>query len=74
MGADDGTPAPAGTERVRCLECGTVYAKPAGGGAVERNPGCPKCGYVGWIPVTPEEEPPAPRRSGGDPPLRLVGR
>jgi hypothetical protein len=36
-------------ERVRCLECGTKYVKPADGGTVSRNPGCPRCGYVGWI-------------------------
>jgi hypothetical protein len=43
-------------ESVRCLECGAVYAKPAGGGTVQANPGCPECGYVGWValarPVT----------------------
>lgn len=38
-------------ESVRCLECGSVYAKPTAGGTVEENPGCPVCGYVGWIPV-----------------------
>jgi hypothetical protein len=36
-------------ESVRCLECGAVYAKPAGGGTVLANPGCPECGYVGWV-------------------------
>jgi hypothetical protein len=36
-------------ESVRCLECGAVYAKPAGGGTVRDNPGCPDCGYVGWV-------------------------
>jgi hypothetical protein len=36
---------------VRCLECGGVYAKPTIGGTTETNPGCPVCGYVGWIPV-----------------------
>ena len=36
-------------ENVRCLECGEVYAKPSGGGTLSRNPGCPECGYVGWI-------------------------
>jgi hypothetical protein len=36
-------------ESVRCLECGFVYAKPAGGGTVRENPGCPDCGYVGWL-------------------------
>ncbi len=51
-------PALAVVESVRCLECGAVYAKPAGGGTVRANPGCPECGYVGWlavsIPVTRE--------------------
>jgi hypothetical protein len=36
-------------ESVRCLECGALYAKPAGGGTVQANPGCPECGYVGWV-------------------------
>jgi predicted nucleic acid-binding Zn-ribbon protein len=38
-------------ESVRCLECGAIYAKPAGGGTVHQNPGCPECGYVGWVGV-----------------------
>ncbi|TMK62922.1 MAG: hypothetical protein E6G60_08750 [Actinobacteria bacterium] len=38
-------------ESVRCLECGAIYAKPAGGGTVRQNPGCPECGYVGWVDV-----------------------
>ena len=36
-------------DRVRCLECGSKYVKPADGGTVHENPGCPRCGYVGWI-------------------------
>ena len=36
-------------ESVLCLECGAVYAKPSDGGTVRQNPGCPECGYVGWI-------------------------
>jgi hypothetical protein len=36
-------------ERVRCLGCGVVYVKPTGGGTVSANPGCPECGYVGWV-------------------------
>jgi hypothetical protein len=48
-------------ERVQCLECGTRYIKPAGGTTVQRNPGCPRCGYVGWIsafvPATSDTEP-----------------
>jgi hypothetical protein len=53
--ADDGTTMPArqettlATDRVRCLACETTYSKPVGGGTLVANPGCPKCGYVGWI-------------------------
>jgi predicted nucleic acid-binding Zn-ribbon protein len=36
-------------ESVRCLECGAVYTKPGDGGTVRENPGCPECGYVGWV-------------------------
>ena len=50
-------------ESVRCLECGAVYAKPAGGGIVQTNPGCPECGYVGWIPVSLPREPATRHRS-----------
>ena len=50
-------------ESVRCLECSEIYSKPAAGGTVEKNPGCPMCGYVGWIPLTVPEE--SPRRFGG---------
>jgi len=39
-------------ESVRCLECGSVYAKPSGGGTVQQNPGCPDCGYLGWLSAT----------------------
>ena len=51
MKPDSGDEAPSLTvlENVRCLECGAVYAKPSGGGTVRQNPGCPECGYVGWI-------------------------
>jgi hypothetical protein len=36
-------------QRVRCLGCGVAYVKPTGGGTVSANPGCPECGYVGWV-------------------------
>jgi hypothetical protein len=39
-------------ESVCCLECGATYAKPAAGGTVRENPGCPDCGYVGWVAAT----------------------
>jgi hypothetical protein len=40
-------------ESVRCLDCGVVYARPVGGGTVRENPGCPDCGYLGWMPTSP---------------------
>jgi predicted nucleic acid-binding Zn-ribbon protein len=61
-------------ESVRCLECGEVYAKPSVGGTVEQNPGCPACGYVGWIPVSLPREPGARHRSDADPRRHLSSR
>ena len=49
-------------ESVRCLECGEVYSKPSAGGTVTKNPGCPRCGYVGWIPLSLPDEVEARRR------------
>jgi hypothetical protein len=47
---DDGeTQLPSVVHTVRCLGCGVVYPKPARGGTVAANPGCPRCGYVGWL-------------------------
>jgi hypothetical protein len=40
-----------GTQSVTCLECGTTYPKPVKGSTTARNPGCPNCGYVGWLEV-----------------------
>lgn len=57
-------------EGVRCLECGEIYAKPVAGGTVQMNPGCPCCGYVGWIPLT-VPAPPRVRRRYGASLLRL---
>jgi len=57
-------------ERVRCLDCGWAYSKPMGGGTAAANPGCPECGYVGWLPATIPGAPTAPSRSGEDLPLR----
>jgi phage FluMu protein Com len=61
-------------ESVRCLECGEVYAKPSAGGTVEKNPGCPVCGYVGWIPLTLPDEGGGPRHSGEGPHLRRFAK
>ena len=58
-------------ESVRCLECSEVYAKPLAGGTVDKNPGCPLCGYVGWIPLTRPPEPASLRSVEGPPPLRF---
>ena len=44
--SDNATHAP---DRVRCLECGDVYLKPHGRGTAGSNPGCPTCGYIGWV-------------------------
>jgi hypothetical protein len=38
-------------EQVRCLNCRQVYDKPVNGSTAGRNPGCPVCGYVGWLSV-----------------------
>jgi hypothetical protein len=51
-------------ESVCCLECGDIYAKPVGGGTVQTNPGCPECGYLGWIPLSLPGESLGQRRSG----------
>jgi hypothetical protein len=37
---------------VRCLGCGWIYPKPQGGGTAQANPGCPRCGYAGWLPAS----------------------
>ena len=59
-------------ESVRCLECGEVYAKPRAGGTVQENPGCPECGYVGWMSTAPAftEEWSTPRSAAGRQPYR----
>jgi phage FluMu protein Com len=55
-------------QTVRCLECGAVYAKPASGGTATANPGCPECGYVGWVTSSaPLTEPSMQHRFGAGP-------
>jgi hypothetical protein len=57
-------------ESVRCLGCGTVYSKPSRGGTARANPGCPDCGYVGWLSVNVPVKPvPSQRRSDEGPQL-----
>jgi len=54
-------------DRVRCLECGCTYSKPSLGGTVQENPGCPRCGYLGWISASiPLSEDFVQRRSAAD--------
>jgi hypothetical protein len=66
MGANDSDEARlTRVERVRCLHCSASYVKPVGGGTVSANPGCPECGYVGWV----LEQVPVIR---GAPPSRFV--
>jgi hypothetical protein len=54
-------------ESVRCLECGYEYSKPAGGGTSATNPGCPECGYLGWLPMAVRKAWPLSRSVGGPP-------
>lgn len=61
---------------MRCLECGSIYAKPCDGGTVHENPGCPDCGYVGWVVADtprPVTGPATPLRHGGGHLPRLFG-
>jgi hypothetical protein len=58
-------------ESVVCLECGETYSKPVAGGTTMTNPGCPVCGYVGWIPVS---VPGAQRHSAAGRRLRRFSR
>jgi hypothetical protein len=67
---DEARPLP-GIDRVRCLGCGALYVKPAGGGTVSANPGCPECGYVGW--ASPLTKPPLQHHSAGDQLRRRAG-
>jgi hypothetical protein len=59
---------------VKCLACGTTYPKPSAVGTAQSNPGCPRCSYVGWVPVDEDEddqvmEAPVPLRFDVDRPL-----
>jgi hypothetical protein len=67
------------TDSVRCLQCGIAYEKPFGGGTEEQNPGCPACGYSGWIMASYRLAErgwvlPARLRSVAGQPLRPLGR
>ena len=59
-------------ESVRCLECGEAYSKPTAGGTVQKNPGCPACGYVGWIALTLPGERGSRHPDAGQRPRRFV--
>jgi len=60
--------------RVRCLDCGGAYTKPMGRGTAAANPGCPECGYLGWLPFSAEEPPQQHRFDADLLPLRLARR
>lgn len=66
-GKAEGVPVLTLLESVMCLACGAVYSKPSDGGTARENPGCPECGYVGWViaKTAPEEEPPRRRSAVG---------
>jgi hypothetical protein len=59
-------------QSVRCLECASVYTKPAGGGTAATNPGCPECGYLGWSPLNAQEVWMLPRYAEDRRPHRLA--
>lgn len=76
MGVDNGSESQpvSRIERVRCLGCGITYVKPTGGGTVSANPGCPECGYVGWVKEgSPVSRDALQLRSAGDPLRRPTG-
>lgn len=74
MGANDSERLFASIVRVRCLNCSIAYVKPVGGGTVSANPGCPECGYVGWVlERLPFSEDAEQRRSVADHPRRRTG-
>ena len=62
-------------EAVCCLGCGAEYAKPSGRGSLVASPGCPACGYVGWVPSRLPVTAASPRgRSDADRRLHLSSR
>jgi hypothetical protein len=49
MGRQDTAQVPAPfTVVVRCLCCGAAYRKPNTRVSFVDDPGCPRCGYLGW--------------------------
>ena len=59
-------------EAVRCLGCGKEYAKPSGRSTLAANPGCPVCGYVGWMASEPRLTAVSPRARSGEGRLLLL--
>ena len=57
---------------VRCLGCGAQYPKPNGGGTARANPGCPACGYLGWVAVNVAVRAAPLRRGSAAAPLRVT--
>jgi predicted nucleic acid-binding Zn-ribbon protein len=61
-------------ESVLCLDCGEIYSKPSHGGTAVTNPGCPACGYAGWIPLAAAPARRRQHRSAADPPPHRLAR
>ena len=61
-------------DSVRCLDCATVYAKPHDRGTMASNPGCPDCGYVGWVTNAVSEAGPRVRSASDRLQRRLAQR
>ena len=73
MGDAEATEKPSRLEvlhTVRCLACGEVYSKPLQGGTVTANPGCPDCGYLGWLATSSVTALALRHRFAADPPQR----
>jgi predicted nucleic acid-binding Zn-ribbon protein len=76
MGDAEATEKPSRLEvlhAVRCLACGGVYSKPSQGGTVTANPGCPDCGYLGWLATSSATALALRHRFAEDPPQRHSG-
>jgi hypothetical protein len=74
MGVDHGGEPVVRIQWVRCLGCGVVYVQPQAGGTISTNPGCPHCGYLGWVKDSSTvRRTPLHRRSVADRPQRRTG-
>ena len=63
-----------GAEQARCLDCGRIYTKPLHGRTLCSNPGCPSCGYLGWVASADLTGAGELHRLGAGHPLHLLAR